>query len=438
MISRLFSRQRGRAANPRKNRIGTVQSLESRQMMAGDVANPTIDQAIAGDSNLDGAFDSSDLVAVFTAAKFETGRSATWAEGDWNRDGFFNTSDLVTAFSQGCYGQPAPDSNVVSSQIVLSPRAVFDPTFGMTATTVLVPEGWVFNSGIQYGSIPSLALSGFVYAANPQGTLGFEGFQADPNLSWTIGPFGAPPIGQTDFRGLVFSPPVDGLTYFQQNLLPTLRQQHPDYEVVNIRREPGLIAAQSNAHAVTISILGSIGARIEFDAISVQARYQVNGEWVDESFIAQFSYTTSVVGQFTSTDWGLTSIERAFAPRGELNNALPLLRTIGRSAVVNPSWWIALNSHRAQLHGIVQNSQQEFNNYIESQNALASRRDAIYEEFVQYIRGTDVVRDPFSGQAREVSADGDVWFSSTGQVIVNADPTFNPNQEIGGTWRKPG
>ncbi|MCA9200603.1 MAG: hypothetical protein KDA87_23850, partial [Planctomycetales bacterium] len=56
-----------------------------------------------GDSNLDGRFDSTDLVQVFTVGKFETGQPAIYSEGDWNGDGQFNSNDFVTAFANGGY-----------------------------------------------------------------------------------------------------------------------------------------------------------------------------------------------------------------------------------------------------------------------------------------------------------------------------------------------
>ena len=56
-----------------------------------------------GDSNLDGKFDSSDFVTVFTAGEFEDTQVAnsTWGTGDWNADGEFNSSDFVAAFVAG-------------------------------------------------------------------------------------------------------------------------------------------------------------------------------------------------------------------------------------------------------------------------------------------------------------------------------------------------
>lgn len=60
-----------------------------------------------GDSTRDGLFDSSDLVEVFIAGRYETGELATWASGDWNCDGLFRTDDLIVAMQSGAYEQPA-------------------------------------------------------------------------------------------------------------------------------------------------------------------------------------------------------------------------------------------------------------------------------------------------------------------------------------------
>ena len=56
-----------------------------------------------GDANVDGEFNSSDLVQVFTAGKYETGGDATWGEGDWDGSGDFGSGDLVFAFTGGGY-----------------------------------------------------------------------------------------------------------------------------------------------------------------------------------------------------------------------------------------------------------------------------------------------------------------------------------------------
>ncbi|MCA9216573.1 MAG: PEP-CTERM sorting domain-containing protein [Planctomycetales bacterium] len=80
-----------------------------------------------GDSNLDLQFSSSDFVSVFSAAKYETGQSAGWAEGDWNGDGQFNSTDFVVAFSSNAYEKgPRPAAAAVPepSSIVLIVLAI--------------------------------------------------------------------------------------------------------------------------------------------------------------------------------------------------------------------------------------------------------------------------------------------------------------------------
>ena len=79
-----------------------------------------------GDSNRDGEFSSADFVAVFGAAKYETGEAAVWDEGDWNGDGEFNSGDFVIAFSDGGYEMgarpaavPEPNSFVLALLSVL-------------------------------------------------------------------------------------------------------------------------------------------------------------------------------------------------------------------------------------------------------------------------------------------------------------------------------
>jgi hypothetical protein len=70
----------------------------------GDSVRVTVFQASRGNANLDGRFDSGDLVQVFISGKYQTGLPATWSEGDWNDDGVFDSSDLVAAFQDGRYG----------------------------------------------------------------------------------------------------------------------------------------------------------------------------------------------------------------------------------------------------------------------------------------------------------------------------------------------
>jgi hypothetical protein len=56
-----------------------------------------------GDANLDGEFNSNDLVVVLAGGMYESGQAAVWSTGDFDGDGLANTSDLVFALADGGY-----------------------------------------------------------------------------------------------------------------------------------------------------------------------------------------------------------------------------------------------------------------------------------------------------------------------------------------------
>ena len=70
-----------------------------------------------GDANVDGVFDSSDLVRVFGAGQYEDAidGNSGWGDGDWNCDGDFDSSDLVAAFRAGRFVAAAPAVNEIAA-----------------------------------------------------------------------------------------------------------------------------------------------------------------------------------------------------------------------------------------------------------------------------------------------------------------------------------
>jgi hypothetical protein len=84
-----------------------------------------------GDANLDGEFNSGDLVVVLGAGEYEDAiaGNSTWATGDWDGDGDFTTSDLVTALSGGGY-ENGPRGAVAS---------VPEPSAGLLMVIAMLP-----------------------------------------------------------------------------------------------------------------------------------------------------------------------------------------------------------------------------------------------------------------------------------------------------------
>jgi hypothetical protein len=91
-----------------------------------------------GDADLNGEFNSSDLVTVLASGTYEADVAAVWSTGDFNGDGRANSSDLVAALADGGYEQ-GPRAAVA---------AVPEPTGIVTAIVALLAAiGWFRRIG---------------------------------------------------------------------------------------------------------------------------------------------------------------------------------------------------------------------------------------------------------------------------------------------------
>ena len=93
--------------NPDLSRLSSKEAWRPSARQGGSPGHAG--RMIAGDSNHDGIFNSSDLVLVFQIGEYEDGvpGNSTFEEGDWDGDGDFTTSDFVFAFQQGTYSRQA-------------------------------------------------------------------------------------------------------------------------------------------------------------------------------------------------------------------------------------------------------------------------------------------------------------------------------------------
>ncbi len=91
-----------------------------------------------GDANLDGVFNTRDLVLVLQVGKYEDGvpGNATWAEGDWDGDGDFGTGDFVLALLTGGYSYEAQMRHDPTNLITMGPAtaAAVEADYAFTET----------------------------------------------------------------------------------------------------------------------------------------------------------------------------------------------------------------------------------------------------------------------------------------------------------------
>jgi hypothetical protein len=96
----------------------------------------------SGDSNLDGRFNSTDLIEIFSAGEYEDALvgNSRWATGDWNCDGEFNSSDLIEAFAAGAYVTDAAPAATIAAGEPSSPPGSL--SLAAAAVDLLYDDQW--------------------------------------------------------------------------------------------------------------------------------------------------------------------------------------------------------------------------------------------------------------------------------------------------------
>ena len=89
-------------------RIRWKGTASSKNVVFG-LDNVSLRFAAPGDADIDGLFNSQDVVNVFKVGEYEDNilGNSTWSDGDWNNNDEFTSADLVTAFQTGNYENTA-------------------------------------------------------------------------------------------------------------------------------------------------------------------------------------------------------------------------------------------------------------------------------------------------------------------------------------------
>ncbi len=97
----------------------------------GDYWVKSLKKTWIGDANLDGQFNSTDLISVFQVGVYERDQNAHWSSGDWDGDQRFGSRDLIVAFQDGGY----------EAGVRTALSAVPEPTIGCLLWSLVVVCG---------------------------------------------------------------------------------------------------------------------------------------------------------------------------------------------------------------------------------------------------------------------------------------------------------
>ena len=321
--------------------------------------------------------------------------------------------------------------------VLLQHRGIQDPAYQTTAYFLLVPEGGRLDGSVSFLPAPSLARTTVIAARNVADTRGVYLLTGEATYTYGTGPvwemFLNSPSFQGTYNGMHVAPPAAAADYLRQSVLPVLRRQHPDYAIHDIR--PDSEAAEQVRRLDAASPHGQailqVGGRYQYDAIRFRGRCTVGGQAVEaDGSLILTCLMQSSDGMNTSYLWGVTGLSILYAEAGRLAALTPLLRSVARSVRMNPAWYTRMQSHRYRLWQKALDAQAEIGEIITRNNERLRDRDRIYAGFSEYLRGTDVYRDPHSGNYFELESGRDhVWFNRNGDVIYSDNPNYSPNTD---------
>jgi len=327
---------------------------------------------------------------------------------------------------------------------------VDDQGLGIAAFHLLLPVGWQVRGGVEWRlDNPAFPAYGALRVSNPEK---LEELEIFPNLPmfWTnnqmvLGMF---PVGSKYF-GNVVHPPLDAAAALRQLVLPGFRGGATGLTVVDADPVPALARAVEEMQA-----RAQPEARIRADAARVRVEYSWNGVAVEEELygvVQVFSFSMPTMqGMVTNQNWWVDYLFSFKAAKGRLDEAAKLLQTVAFSFRVEPQWFAGCGRvvealikgqiqqirHIGEIGRIYAQTGSEIREAeLHRWEADQAVRDRLADDWSRQFRGYDRYWDPAGERMVELPSGYDnAWVNNLGEVVLAADPSFNPNIGSNQTW----
>ena len=374
---------------------------------------------------------------------------------------------VVTTTCSGCdrpqersvSGQPLQDRGGAQAQVARRPadvvrfrpyRCVDSEGLGIAAFGMLVPVGWQVDGGVSWRlDNPAFPAYGALRISNPAR---LEEVEIFPNLPmfWTnnqmvLGMF---PVGAKYF-GNVVHPPLGARDALRQLVLPAYRGNVTGLAIIGEAPVPELAAAVQQMQARMQPEAG-----IRADAAKVRIEYSWNGTTVEEELygvVQAFSFTMPTMqGTVTNQNWWVDYLFSFKAAKGRLDEAAKLLQTVAFSFRVEPQWFAGCGRvvealikgqiqqirHIGEIGRIYAQTGSEIREAeLHRWEADQAVRDRLADDWSRQFRGYDRYWDPAGERMVELPSGYDnAWVNNLGEVVLAADPSFNPNIGSNQTW----
>lgn len=258
-------------------------------------------------------------------------------------------------------------ATAAAEDLRLEQRTLRDPGMhDVESHTLLVPEGWTLEGGVTWTpEITSAYVHVDATVTAPDGRQ--VGFHPSGSYTWVESNMNVPrPRPGQWTGGKLFADPGRGPEdYVLHDVLPEHRPEARLARVVDVSaveeverswREmmaPNL-EQERNLNRMNQSMGLDGGTTTTIRVPVVRVRYREDGCWWEEDFSLLYmamesSFQDGWGGWYRGTDWMVYSVRSLRAPKGELDEATPLLRTVAGSLRTTRRWQAMIDELNAQL-----------------------------------------------------------------------------------------
>tara|TARA_R110002126_G_scaffold16625_2_gene66303 strand:- start:4559 stop:5758 length:1200 start_codon:yes stop_codon:yes gene_type:complete len=260
----------------------------------------------------------------------------------------------------------------------------------MESHTVLVPEGWTLEGGVTW--TPENAIAYVHVDATVAGPDG-HAVEYHPNGSYTYFEtslqFPQPEIGATVEGKTFLSPSETPREYVRNTLLPAARPKARHAKVTRVREVKEvrqvwedllgpMIREQEQMNAMNAFTGLTMQVKTTIAAPRIRVRYTENGTQFEEDFVFLMFRMDSVYDDgwsyFRSTDWSVFDVRSARAPKGKLDDSLPLLTTIANSLKPTRRWQAMIDELNAYILKLRQKTHEITMREIRKRSAIIAKQ----------------------------------------------------------------
>jgi Cysteine rich repeat len=321
------------------------------------------------------------------------------------------------------------------------------------AVDVMIPTTWQFKGTIRpmggMGGCFADFESVSVHAQSADGSMVFESapdftsqYADDPNTTRMMTQEGQA-FAKANIKPCPVIAPQRAADFLQKQLIPKF---YADKRIVSVEPYPDFNELLRQRLGLPLKDTGDQG-QVRTDAARARLEYDRDGHSYEQWVTVAEWVRVFPSGRGNVYDCHAIMMMSFSAPKGQLDSNEKLFKLMAFNVTHEPAWDARINAMISQMY-----RQQQAQEAIRSQliaqfqqhvadtinqvtaNSMRGANQAAFGAD-QNIRGVQTFRNPQTGATFELSNLHDhAWLNGNNEYVMSDDPSFNPNEQLNGTW----